>query len=70
MCEKCGSSNESQLDSEICIHFSGRENLSNPAFFVFPKLSVCLECGRSEFTLGKTELEQLRRALSKRLRLA
>src|SRR5215467_3355368 len=64
MCEKCGSTNESELDSEICIHFSGRENLSNPALFVFPKLSVCLECGRSQFTLAKTELEKLRREVS------
>ena len=71
MCEKCGSTNESELDSEICIHFSGKESLNAPVLFVFPKLSVCLECGRSEFILAKTELEQLRRDVSQaRLRLA
>jgi hypothetical protein len=62
MCEKCGTTNESDLDSEICIHVSAVENQATSAIFVFPKLSVCLECGHSEFTLSKTELEQLKRA--------
>ena len=57
-------SNRQQFSSEICIHFPGVENLTKPAVFAFPLLSVCLECGATEFKIGESELLELRKGVS------
>jgi len=49
-----------EFKAEVCIHFSGIENLDKPAVFVFPSLSVCPECGAAEFVIGEIELRKLR----------
>lgn len=49
-----------QFKAEVCIHFPGFENLDRPAVFVFPLLSVCLDCGSTEFVIGENELQKLR----------
>lgn len=49
-----------EFNAEVCIHFSGIENLDKPAVFVFPSLSVCLECGATGFVIGEIELRKLR----------
>jgi hypothetical protein len=59
MCRSCGSSNQTQFGSEIIIHFSGLKNLDKPAVMVFPKILICLDCGVTEFTVPKAELDQL-----------
>jgi len=60
MCKSCLSGNHSEFNSEICIHFSeGLEGLEKPAVFVSPKITVCLDCGHSEFSLPETELRLL-----------
>ena len=57
MCRACGSeANQAELDAQVCIHFPGLENLDTPPVFVFAKVSVCLECGASTFTIPETEL--------------
>jgi len=33
--------------------------LANPGVFVFPKVSVCLDCGSSRFSIAETELALL-----------
>jgi len=58
-CRSCGSKNQTELGSEINIHFPGREALDKPAVLVFPKLLVCLRCGFTEFTVKETELHRL-----------
>ena len=58
-CKSCRSSNQRQFGSEICIHFPGLKGLDIPIIFVFPKLSVCVDCGFSEFSLSETELREL-----------
>jgi len=59
MCRSCGSSNQTQFGSEIMIHFSGLKNLDKPSVMVFPKILVCLDCGVTDFTVPKAELDQL-----------
>jgi hypothetical protein len=56
LCKACGSSNQSKFGTEICIHLPGRENLDKPHVFVFPELTVCLDCGFTEFTISESEL--------------
>jgi hypothetical protein len=41
------------------IHFNGLTNVSNPGVLAFPKVSVCLDCGFSVFTVQETELTVL-----------
>ena len=48
------------LTAEIAIHFPGIEGLNKPIVWVFPKISVCLDCGIAQFTLSEKELEVLR----------
>ena len=41
---------------EIAFHFLGRKSLDKPLVLVFPQLSVCLDCGFTEFSIPETEL--------------
>lgn len=59
-CGSCGSENETEFTAEIMIHFSGRRHPENPGVFVLSKMSVCLDCGSTRFTISETELRLLR----------
>jgi hypothetical protein len=58
-CPSCQSSNQQEFTAEIIIHFSGLENIDKPGVWVFPRVSVCLDCGSSHFATPKTELPLL-----------
>jgi hypothetical protein len=58
-CQRCGSSNQEELDSEMVIHFSGLKNLDKPGVWLFPKLLVCLDCGCSHLTVPEKELASI-----------
>jgi hypothetical protein len=58
-CTLCASDNQAEFSAEIHIHFRFRKNLDKPGIFLFPKLSVCLNCGFSPFTIPETELWEL-----------
>jgi len=60
-CPTCQSSHQAQFTAEMLIHFVGLKNIDKPAVWVFPKISVCLDCGFSSFSTPKTELELLAR---------
>jgi hypothetical protein len=45
--------------SEINIHFPGFKGLDMPTVWVFPKIAVCLECGRAEFSIEEADLRLL-----------
>jgi hypothetical protein len=60
-CAICASGNQAIFTTEMNIHFHGLENMDSPGVLVFPKVSVCLDCGSSRFTTPKTELSQLAR---------
>jgi hypothetical protein len=40
----------------MSIHFPGLKNVNKPTVWVFPEVSICLDCGVSEFTVPETEL--------------
>jgi hypothetical protein len=42
------------------VRLPGLENIDKPTVWVFPKLVVCLDCGRAEFTAPEDELAELR----------
>jgi|KBSMisStandDraft_5_1062788.scaffolds.fasta_scaffold05016_3 hypothetical protein len=59
-CKICRSGNRSIFTGEIAIHFPGLAGLNKPVVWVFPTISVCLDCGRAEFVVPEKELEVLR----------
>ena len=44
----------------MALHFPGLDGLNKPIVWVFPKISVCLDCGLAEFIVPEKELEVLR----------
>lgn len=58
-CPSCGSKKQAEFSAEMLIHFAGLKNLDKPGVWVFPSLSVCLDCGCSDFAVPKPELESL-----------
>ena len=62
-CLLCGSGNQAELTAEMVVHFSGLKNLDKPGVWVFPKLSVCLDCGFSYFTVPERELASIAHTL-------
>jgi hypothetical protein len=47
------------FNGEIAIHFCGLEGLDKPIVWVFPKVSVCLNCGHTQFVVPERELKVL-----------
>ena len=58
-CSSCLSRNQAEFPAEILFHFPGLRNATRPAVWVFPNVSVCLNCGASRFTTQENELAQL-----------
>lgn len=58
-CKSCGSERWRRFNSEIAIHFPGLEGLDKPVVLVFPKITVCLDCGFTEFQIDGKELRTL-----------
>ena len=58
-CTRCLSLHQTELNSEMNLHFLGLPNLGEPGIFVFPKVLVCLDCGLSEFVIHKHELAHI-----------
>ena len=59
-CISCKSANEKEFPAEINVHFPGPEGMDKPTVWVFPQLRICLDCGLTQFTMAKAEVEQLR----------
>jgi len=58
-CRACKSESRRTFNGEIAIHFSGLEGLDKPILWLFPKLSVCMQCGLTEFTVPEQEMKVL-----------
>ena len=51
VCPSCQSLNQAEFTAEMIVHLPGRENIGKPGVWLFPKLSVCVDCGVSRFTI-------------------
>jgi hypothetical protein len=58
-CKACHSANWREFTAEINIHFPGRKGIDIPAVWVFPEISVCMDCGFAGFTIQNAELRKL-----------
>jgi hypothetical protein len=58
-CKQCNSQDRRIFNGEVAIHFPALDGLDKPTVFVLPKLSVCLDCGFTEFTVPERELTVL-----------
>ena len=64
-CKQCSSDQQSTFNTEMNIHFPGREGLDKPAVWVFPKVVLCLDCGFAELVVPKNELHALVQGLTR-----
>jgi hypothetical protein len=58
-CKSCGLERQREFTAEIAIHFPGLNGLEKPIVWLFPKLTVCLNCGNAEFAVPESELRVL-----------
>jgi len=58
-CIACQSVKQQEFPAEINIHFPGWKGLDKPTVWLFPRVSVCLDCGFARFTLGGADLRRL-----------
>ena len=59
ICSFCQSANLREFPAEINIHFPGMEGMTKPTVWVFPRLSVCLDCGVAQCSIADAELDRL-----------
>ena len=59
-CTSCHSLNVRVYPAELNIHHPGIEGLDLPTVWAFPSLSVCLECGVTQFKLAEDQVRELR----------
>ena len=59
-CKSCQSDNQRTFTGEIAIHFPGLKGVNKPVVWVFPRISVCTDCGLARFVIPEKELEVLR----------
>ena len=58
-CASCQSENQKTFTSEMAVHFPGIEGLNKPIVWIYPRISVCLDCGMAQFMIPDKELEVL-----------
>lgn len=58
-CEACYSAHWREFAAEINIHFPGIKGIDIPTVWVFPEMSVCMDCGFAGFKIPNTELRKL-----------
>lgn len=60
----CATHKFKSFNGELAIHFCGREGLTKPIVWVFPRLEVCLLCGSTNFTGPQEQLTLLLEGLA------
>ena len=63
ICKRCSSKDLSIFNTEMNLHFSGRQGLDMASVWAFPKVRVCLNCGLAEFDVPDRELRMLAEGL-------
>jgi len=61
-CKRCGSEAQKQLDGELTATLPDVKGLNASPVYSTDHILVCLDCGFTELTIAKPELERLRRA--------
>jgi len=65
-CKSCASGRQMEFLGEICLHFpGGLESLSKPIVWIYPKITVCLDCGVAQFAVPGTELKLIQQNLGR-----
>ena len=60
LCNRCSAENPQTFNGELAIHFKGLAGLNKPVVWVFPEITICLNCGSAEFVVPERELKVLR----------
>jgi hypothetical protein len=58
-CVSCGSVNQRKFNAEMGLHFPKLKDIDKPVVWLFPEVSVCLDCRAAQFTVPEVELRQL-----------
>lgn len=58
-CRSCSAVTLKRFNGELAVHFPGLDGLNKPIVWVFPELTVCLNCGFAEFVVSERELRVL-----------
>jgi hypothetical protein len=58
-CKSCTVESKLEFGAEMIIHFPGWDGVDKPTVWVFPKLTVCMDCGSTEFNIPEAELALL-----------
>jgi hypothetical protein len=59
LCPSCSSSNQAEFPTEMLVHFGGLKNLDKPGVWVFPTLTICMDCGLMQSIVPASELALL-----------
>ena len=59
-CKSCQSDNQRNFNGELNIHFPGRKGWDKPTVWVFPPVTICVNCGCGEFMVHGEPLQQLK----------
>jgi hypothetical protein len=62
-CRLSQSDNQSSFTAEIALRFCGLKGLGKPIVWVFPDVSVCLNCGTAEFKIPERSFRSFERVL-------
>ena len=61
-CKRCGSEAQKQLDAELTATLPNLKGLNTPPVYSADHILVCLDCGFTELTIAKPQLDRLRKA--------
>jgi len=64
-CRFCNSTDVRVFTAEMNIHFPGPENINKPSVFVFPSVTICLNCGCADFVVHGEPLQELKNIATK-----
>jgi hypothetical protein len=59
LCPVCHFGTIREYTAEMNIHFPGMKGLNIPTVWIFPRILVCLDCGRAQFAIPEAERKQL-----------
>ena len=59
VCRRCSSGRLQKFNAEMNFHFPVWNGLEKPTVWVFPEVTVCLNCGFADFSIPEGELREL-----------